>query len=205
MAERAANNYTDPSTHHRLASLVLNMQEWTRLLQCARHSLPHGRADALLAALTHGVGLPLKVGASAPTALRPSTKLRGARPEMKDHDPHVSLKILETLRTEMELGRMTGPFLSPPLPNLQISPIGAVPKKRSTKLRLIEHLSWPRDGSGSSINELVEEVECTYIRFDAVLQRLSDLGRHTLLAKFDIRDAFRLLRIRVEDQFLFGL
>ena len=205
MAVRASANPTNPASHQALAPLVLNIPEWTRLLHSARSSLPLGRADALLSAITTGVGLPLKPGVLPPASFRPAPNLRGARPELRDHDPLVSLKILESLKTEVELGRMAGPFFSPPLHNLQISPVGAVPKKDSTKLRLIEHLSWPRDGSATSVNEMVEEVECVYLRFDSVLRRIGELGRDTLLAKFDIRDAFRLLRIRVEDQFLFKL
>lgn len=35
----------------------------------------------------------------------------------------------KNITKEVEAGRVTGPFRSPPMPNLQVSPLGVVPKK----------------------------------------------------------------------------
>ncbi|KAJ3748459.1 hypothetical protein DFH05DRAFT_1379300, partial [Lentinula detonsa] len=41
-------------------------------------------------------------------------------------------------------GCTAGPYASPPSENFHSSPLGAVTCKRSTKVRRIHHLSWPR-------------------------------------------------------------
>ena len=55
------------------------------------------------------------------------------------------------LDKEVSLGRVAGPFSTPPFPNFQVSPIGLVPKKYSDKFRTIFHLSFPKSGV-TSIN-----------------------------------------------------
>lgn len=45
---------------------------------------------------------------------------------------------------EIEAKRVSGPFLSSPFPNFQVSPLGLAPK------RLIHHLSYPEGGSINS-------------------------------------------------------
>ena len=57
--------------------------------------------------------------------------------------------VSSNLATEVSLGRMAGPFDSPPFKNFQVSPTGLVPKKNSNKLRTIFHLSYPKSGSTS--------------------------------------------------------
>jgi hypothetical protein len=117
----------------------------------------------------------------------------------------VSLKILQDMKKEVELKRRAGPFSSLPFPNLVVSPIGAVPKKHSTKLRLIHHLSWPRDLSHSSVNESINDIECEYTSFQSVVKEIAASGKGTLLAKYDIKDAFRLLRVRPDDHLFLGM
>ena len=46
------------------------------------------------------------------------------------------------LAMEVALGHTAGPFTNPPFANLQVSPIGIVPKKHSDKFRTIFHLSF---------------------------------------------------------------
>lgn len=54
------------------------------------------------------------------------------------------------LQPELDAGRIKGPFSTPLLPNLHISPIGLVPEKTPGQFRLIHHISYPK---GSSIND----------------------------------------------------
>ena len=63
--------------------------------------------------------------------------------------------VSETLAKEVELGRVAGPFNSPQFSNLQVSPIGVIPKKHSDKFRLIFHLSYPK--TGGSINSCMSK------------------------------------------------
>ena len=57
------------------------------------------------------------------------------------HHPEV---VLSNLTKEIRLDRVTGPFDSSPLPNLQCHPVGVVPKKHSLEWLSIYHLSHPQ-------------------------------------------------------------
>jgi hypothetical protein len=57
----------------------------------------------------------------------------------------------------------------------------------------------------TSINSQVDDIECEYLKFHEVCAVIGNLPPGVLLAKFDIKDAFRLIRVRKEDQFLLGL
>ena len=54
---------------------------------------------------------------------------------------------------EVALGRVVGPFPTPPFPNFHISPIGLVPKKHSDKFRAIFHLSFPKSGTTTIVDK----------------------------------------------------
>ena len=76
----------------------------------------------------------------------------------------------QKVQKEVELGRYIGPFKSPPIPNLQCSPLGLVPKKGNPgKLRLIMHLSYPR---GDSVNDFIpkEFSSVHYKSFDVAIK-----------------------------------
>ena len=115
------------------------------------------------------------------------------------------VKLLEDFKKEVELGRRAGPFIDLPNPHLQCSPLGTVTKKHSKKLRTILHLSYPRDGSGSSVNSGIEELECELMRFGDAVGEIVRRGRGCQLSKFDIKDAFRLIRVRPDQQTLLGM
>lgn len=61
-----------------------------------------------------------------------------------------SFIVASKLLNEISEGRMAGPFDKPPFDNLQISPLGIVPKKEPQTYRLIHHLFYPY---GSSLND----------------------------------------------------
>ena len=68
---------------------------------------------------------------------------------------------------EVSLGHTAGPFLSPPFPNFQVYPIGAIPKKHSSEWRTIFHLSYPKHRL-TSINAHIppEDYSLQYIKVD---------------------------------------
>ena len=74
--------------------------------------------------------------------------------------------IKEKIGKEVNLGRMMGPFDSPPISNLHISPIGLVPKSDGG-WRLITNLSFPE---GTSVNDGIDVNMSTvqYTSFDEV-------------------------------------
>lgn len=112
--------------------------------------------------------------------------------------------IQDYLTNECSAHHTAGPFPSPPLPNFVISPLGAVPKKRSGKWRLIMHLSHPPGGSvndGINIADFPLRYSTVYDAMDAVMH----LGRHALMAKLDIQSAFRLCPVLPRDHHLLGM
>lgn len=104
---------------------------------------------------------------------------------------------------EVSLGRVAGPFDVPPMLNLRISPIGLVPKATPGDFRLIHHLSYPE---GESVNDFIDQKVCSvqYAKFDDAVSMIQHLGNGALLAKADIKSAFRLLIVSPGDFELLG-
>ncbi|KAK3732477.1 hypothetical protein QZH41_003780 [Actinostola sp. cb2023] len=99
---------------------------------------------------------------------------------------------------------MAGPFLEPPLPNLQCHPVGVVPKKHSTEWRTIYHLSYPE---GDSINDGIpkDPYSLQYVRVDDAIRIVQRLGRGSYMAKTDLKSAFRIIPIHPNDWNLLGV
>ncbi|TFY57507.1 hypothetical protein EVJ58_g6982 [Rhodofomes roseus] len=99
---------------------------------------------------------------------------------------------------------MHGPFPAPPLADFRCSPLGTVTRKRKPgKFRVINHLSWP---DGTSVNDGIADHEAyiAYESFDKAVSELARLGPGTLLAKLDLKDAFRHIPVRPQDWHLLG-
>ena len=96
------------------------------------------------------------------------TRPRFARitPNLKSAHLHPEA-ISAALAKEVSNSHTAGPFLSPPIPNLQCSPLGVVPKKDGT-WRIIMDLSSP---NSSSINDFIPKDDYTlhYASFDEAL------------------------------------
>jgi len=94
------------------------------------------------------------------------------------------------LSTECMRGHMAGPYPEPPFENMRCSGIGVVPKK-SGGFRLIMHLSAP---TGNSINDGIdpEQFSLHYVTVDDALRLVNKHGRGALLAKVDMKHAFRI-------------
>ena len=122
--------------------------------------------------------------------------------------PSASLQpsvINQYLRLELEKGRVAGPFLISPIPNLHVSRFGVIPKKHQPgKWRLILDLSSPL---GHSVNDgiLKEPFSVQYMRVDDVISGIMSFGRGTLLAKFDVESAYRNIPVHPEDRYLLGM
>ena len=110
--------------------------------------------------------------------------------------------IRSLLLSDLDAHRVDGPFSSPPFENFVVSPIHAVPKD-SGGFRLIHNLSFP---IGDSINSRIHDMDATvqYSSFDDALDMVSSAGSCCLMLKFDIRNAFKLLPVAVEDWHLLG-
>lgn len=104
--------------------------------------------------------------------------------------------VKQKIQAEIAAGRVAGPFNNRPIPTLRVSPLGLVPKKEPNKFRLIHHLSYP---PGNSLNDFIDPNLCSvqYTSFDEAVHMIQDLGHGCLLAKSDIKSAFRLLPVSV--------
>ena len=114
-------------------------------------------------------------------------------------------QIAQNIATEVSLGRMAGPFDTPPLTNFQVSPLGIIPKKNSDKFRTIFHLSYPK--SGNSINSYIEKSDfsLSYVSVDEAIKAIKPLGQAAFMAKKDIESAFHLYPVHPDDWELLGM
>ena len=146
----------------------------------------------LINALRYGTG----IGYLGPHKSRVSRNLISA-----SQHPDV---ISGNLHKEVQLGRIGGPFSSPPLPDLQCHPIGVVPKKHSVEWHTIYHLSYPE---GDSINDYISKdpYSLQYVCVDDAIVILRSLGTGSFMAKTDLKSAFHLMPIHPEDWNLLGI
>ena len=109
------------------------------------------------------------------------------------------------LLSELEKGRVAGPFLISPIRNLHVSRFGVIPKKHQPgKWWLILDLSSPL---GHSVNDsiLKEPFSVQYMRVNDVISGIMSFGRATLLAKFDVESAYWNIPVHPEDRYLLGM
>jgi len=111
--------------------------------------------------------------------------------------------IQERIQSELETGKIAGPFKTAPFHNLFLSPIYAVPKKTPGKYRIIHDLSHP---IGSAVNEGIprEFSSVSYANIDSAIKHIKTLGPGCFLAKTDIQSAFRIIPVHPNDHHLLG-
>ena len=161
------------------------------LAQCLHHYPNQARAQYLMEGLAHG----FYTGFHGQRQARLSPNL----PSSTQH-PQV---ITEYIAKECASGHTAGPFPQPPLKAFVVNPLGVVPKKRTGKWRLIMHLSFP---AGASVNDGIDVADFP-LRYSTVYDAMDSvmtLGRHALMAKIDVRDAFRLCPVHPVDHHLLG-
>ena len=110
----------------------------------------------------------------------------------------------EYLDKEMT-SRVAGPFTKAHLPGIQISRFGVTPKSHQMdKWRLIVDLLHPKS---YSVNDGIPKSLCglSYITVDTAINKILELGPNTLMAKVDIKSAFRLLPVHPADRHLLAM
>ena len=102
----------------------------------------------------------------------------------------------ENIKSELAAGRVAGPFEVKPFNNLNIFPLGLVPKSSPGEFRLIHHLSWPRT-DGSSVNDGIphEFSRVQYAGIQEAISKIRLVGKGCFLAKTDIQSAFRIVPV----------
>ncbi len=97
------------------------------------------------------------------------------------------VKVLQEIRQE---GSKFGPFSAPPFMEFMCSPVAVVPNGDDGKIRLIHNLSASR---GQSVNDAIAE-ECyrtSYDRFDTAIAMVQRVVPGALMAKIDLKSAFK--------------
>ena len=112
--------------------------------------------------------------------------------------------IADYLSKECAAGTVIGPLDPALFPCLHISRFGVIPKGDSGKWRLIVDLSSPE---GESVNDGISEERCSlsYISIEDAGEEVRRRGKGALLAKVDIRSAYRVVPIHPEDRWLLGM
>lgn len=153
------------------------------------------QVDYVISGLTNGFHLgfdPLAVSLKSENKNMPSASLQ---PSVID----------QYLLTELDKGRVAGPFAIAPIPNLHVSRFGIIPKKyQPGKWRLILDLSSPL---GHSVNDGIpkEPFSVQYMKVDDVIDGIMLHGRGSLMAKFDVESAYRNVPVHSDDRYLLGM
>ena len=115
--------------------------------------------------------------------------------------PHI---ITNYLQEETDFGTMLGPLDVPPYSDLHINRFGVIPKSTPGTFRLITDLSFPRH---CSVNDLIpdSQAEVSYTGIPEAIDLIMPLGKGALLAKFDIRRAYRLLPVKSQQRHMLGM
>ncbi|KAJ8305404.1 hypothetical protein KUTeg_015949 [Tegillarca granosa] len=130
------NQQLNPQSSHHEIVTPINLVEFTKLVTGFIH----------VRYLIDGFSVGFRLGYLGPRYFKSSQNLKSTF----DFPMVVDAK----LQKEIDLGRISGHYSLPLFPNLQISPIGVVPKKSPDDFRLINNLSFP---SNSSINDFISE------------------------------------------------
>ena len=117
-------------------------------------------------------------------------------------------EIQQKIENELSLGRISGPYDSPPFENFRCFPLGAREKGDSTeearKIRMLHNLTFPYDGSSLNENIPKEFTTVKYASFLDAVKVVQGQGPGCFLAKSDISDAFRLLPLHPSQYHLMG-
>lgn len=131
-------------------------------------------------------------------------KCVGAKANMKSAEENDQV-VDEYVAKEVQLGRVVGPLEEAQHPAVHINRFGVIPKNHQPgKWRLIVDLSHP---DGESVNDGIERELCTlkYTSVDEAVTRVLAKGAGTVLAKFDVESAYRIIPVHPEDRWLLGM
>lgn len=111
--------------------------------------------------------------------------------------------VTKAIASEVARGHTAGPFVAPPCSPFRCNPLGARDKPDGS-VRLILDLSQPH---GLSVNDHINRDEYTlqYISLDDAIAALYSAGPHrALMAKADLKHAFRLIPVHPNQRWLLG-
>ena len=170
----------------------LNTQNWHKCL--CRH--PN---QELVSYYLKGLSAGFRIGLCTPVH-----SLHSAHKNLQGALLHTQV-VDDYLQTELSLGRISGPFQKSQCSTVQISRFGVIPKHHQpNKWRLIVDLSHP---TGHSVNDYIPKAlySLSYITVDHAIYSIIQSGPNTLLAKVDIKSAFRLIPVHPADRAYFDI
>lgn len=116
------------------------------------------------------------------------------------------LEVIENyFQKELLQEQIWGPFPPHLAPSVHINHFGVIPNKRQPgKRQLITDLSFPE---GASINDAIDPALCPlkYITVNQVAQQAILLGKGSLIAKIDIKAAYRLILVAPQQRHFLGM
>ena len=112
--------------------------------------------------------------------------------------------VREYLAKECSEGRVIGPLDPAQFPYVHTSRFGVIPKGISGKWRLIVDMSSPE---GFSVNDGIGESLCSlsYVGVEDAVRGICSYGEGTLLAKVDVKSAYRCIPVNPDDRWLMGM
>lgn len=119
-------------------------------------------------------------------------------------EPEHVPKVSAVIDADVAARKKAGPFDRPPFKHFAVSPIGAVPKKHSVKVRVIHHLSYPFHGDSVNAGIAAEEGKLKLCRFGHAARAVVRLGKGCWLIKLDVEAAYKQVPVRREDWPLLG-
>ena len=136
--------------------------------------------------------------------VNPICQVQSALRNMPSAKEHAGI-LNEYIGKETAAGRILGPFPKGIMPGVQINRIGVIPKKNQPgKWRIITDLSFPE---GSSVNDAIDSKLCSlqYVSVDQVAAAAQKLGPGALMAKIDIKAAYRIIPVHQLDRAWLGM
>lgn len=142
----------------------------------------------------------------APVDFEGDRSIRRQQPNHPIDEAHLQ-KVRDVIAADVKDNKKAGPLPREPWPYVNgyplcASPIGAVPKKNSVKVRVIHDLSAPK--GGDSINGGIEDGSLEISSFGHAAQAVRRAGRGAWLIKLDVEAAYKQMPVRPEDWHLLG-
>ena len=129
--------------------------------------------------------------------------LRSAKDNMKSAKEHP--EVIEEYLSKEVFKRRTLELSPHDVKPIQISKFGVIPKKHQPgQWHLILDLSSPEE---KSVNDGIDKSLCSlqYVKVEDVAKQVWLSGKGTLMAKTDIKSAFRIVPVHPDDRLLLGM
>ena len=168
----------------------LQAEAWCKALA------PHNDRE-WVAALVSGMQHGYRIGLQEAPQCRTST---ASTPSAREHAEVVD----QYFQAQVSKGYMAGPFPSSECSGVVASSIAVIPKKDPGKFRIIVDMSSPKK---ASINDNIrrQHTHVAYSSVEDAAHLMQHFGTNALLAKIDVKEAYRIIPILPDDRPFLGL